>query len=94
LKGSPANTWNREWNGGRGTAGTLTVAGMLPVLVTCTVFVTVCPTGTGPKATVESAAVTWLTDAVADPDSGIVSRFPLLSVSASDPVLGPGCCGA
>ena len=94
MKGSPAKTWNREWNGGLGTAGTLTVAGTLPVLVTCTVFVTVCPTGTGPKSTVESAAVTWLTDAVADPDSGMVSRFPLLSVIASEPLSVPGCCGA
>jgi hypothetical protein len=94
LKGSPAKTWNREWNGAWGTAGTLTVAGTSPVLVTCTAFVTVCPTGTGPKSTVESAAVTWLTDAVADPDSAMVRRFPLLSVIVNEPLFGPGCCGA
>ena len=94
MKGSPAKTWNREWNGGLGTAGTLTVAGTFPVLVTCTVFVTVCPTGTDPKSTVEPAAVTWLTEAVADPASGMVRCFPVLSVIASEPVSAPGCCGA
>ena len=53
MKGSPAKTWNREWNGGLGTAGTLTVAGTLPVLVTCTVFVTDPSTYEGGELSIE-----------------------------------------